>query len=79
MVLGNMTLAVSDELQNRMGKHREIRWSEIAREAFEKRLTELEWMDKITKQSRLTEKDAEEIGHKIKTEIWKRFKKRFSI
>ncbi|MBU2100162.1 hypothetical protein KKB11_02940 [Candidatus Micrarchaeota archaeon] len=65
-------------LKERMKKHSEVRWSEIAREAFEKRVEELEWMDKVLKNSEFTEDDAEEIGHKIKSEIWKRFRKRFS-
>lgn len=75
--MGNMTLAVPDELQKRMGRHKEIRWSNIARETFEERVKELELMDSILKESRLTEGDAEEIGHKIKAEIRKRFEKRF--
>lgn len=33
--------------------------------------------DKILKNSGLSEEDAEEIGHKIKAEIRKRFEKRF--
>ena len=74
----NVTLAVSDNLQKRMKSHSDVRWSEIAREAFEKRIIELEWMEEVLKSSKFTEKDAEEIGHKIKEKIWNRFKKRFS-
>jgi len=33
----------------------------------------LHWMDKLLEKSRLTEEDAEDIGHKIKSEIMKRF------
>ncbi len=77
IVLGNMTLAIPDELQEKMAKHSEIRWSNIARETFEERVKELEIMGKILKESRLSEEDAEEIGHKIKAEIRKRFEKRF--
>ncbi len=73
-----MTLAISQELEKKMEKHKDVRWSAVAREAFEKRVEELEWMDKILKNSEFTEKDAEEIGHKIKAEIAKRFAKRFS-
>lgn len=77
IVLGNMTLAIPDDLQEKMAKHSEIRWSKIARETFEERIKELELMDSILKNSELTEQDAEEIGHKIKAEIRKRFEKRF--
>ena len=75
--MGNMTLAIPDELQEKMSRHKEIRWSNIARETFEERLRELEFMDNILKDSRLSEADAEEIGHNIKAEIRKRFEKRF--
>lgn len=75
--MANMTLAIPNPLRDRMKKHSEVRWSEIAREAFEKRVEELEWMDKVLKNSEFTEEDAEEIGHKIKSEIRKRFEKRF--
>ena len=75
--MGNMTLAIPDELQQKMSKHKEIRWSNIARETFEERLRELELMNKILRHSRLSEADAEKIGHNIKAEIRKRFEKRF--
>ena len=76
--MANITLAVSDKLHKRMKSHSEVRWSEIAREAFEKRIEELEWMDEVLKSSKFSEKDANEIGHKIKDDIWKRYKKRVS-
>ncbi len=75
--MGNMTLAIPDKTQSRMQKHSEVRWSAVAREAFEKKVEELEFMDDVLKDSELTEQDAEEIGHKIKAEINKRFRKRF--
>ena len=75
--MANMTLAIPNELHGKMAKHSEIRWSNIARESFEEKVKELELMDSILKDSKLTEEDAEEIGHKIKSEIRKRFEKRF--
>lgn len=76
--MGNMTLAISPQLEKKMAKHKEVRWSAVAREAFEKRVEELEWMDKVLKNSRFTEEDAETIGHQIKADIFKRFSKRFN-
>lgn len=75
--MANMTLAIPDELHKKIMRHKEIRWSNIARESFEEKINELEIMDKILKDSRLTDADAEEIGNKIKAEIRKRFEKRF--
>lgn len=62
----NMTFAVPPEMIKLMKKHKEIRWSEIAREAIRRKVEELELMDKLASKSRLTEKDAIEIGRKIK-------------
>lgn len=71
--MANMTLSIPDELHQKMQMHSEFRWSEIARQAFERRLSEAELLNNLLKKSKLTEKDAEEIGNKIKTEIRKRF------
>lgn len=38
----NMTMAVPKEMHEKMRKHPEIKWTEIAREAIEKKLTILE-------------------------------------
>lgn len=71
----NMTLSVPAELHKEMSAHSEIKWSNVARQAFEKKVEELHWMDKILEKSTLTKKDAEEIGHKIKGEMAKRFRR----
>ncbi|MEK6882952.1 MAG: hypothetical protein AABY22_25230 [Nanoarchaeota archaeon] len=55
-----------------MKKFNEIKWSEIARRAIEERVSDLETMEKIVSKSRLTERDAKEIGNKIKRGIAKR-------
>lgn len=71
----NMTLSIPEELYKEMQAHAEFKWSEIAREAFEKKIKELHWIDHILRNSELTEADAERIGHKIKNEMAKRFLK----
>ena len=67
-----MTLALPEELYRIMRKHKETKWSEIARRALWDHAKKLEVMDKILFRSKLTEIDAEEIGNKIKREIAKR-------
>jgi len=62
----NITLAVSEELHNRMKKLSEVRWSEVVRKAIEQRINDLEVMNKIASKSKLTKKDVEEISKKIK-------------
>ncbi len=74
--MANMTLSIPEELHKELMTHQEIKWSEIARQAFDKKIKELHWIDKVLENSRLGEKDAEEIGHKIKHEMAKRFIKK---
>ncbi|MEK6891014.1 MAG: hypothetical protein AABX03_02655 [Nanoarchaeota archaeon] len=62
----NITLSISEELHKKMKKHREIKWSEVARASIEQRINDMETMDKILSKSKLTKKDAEEISKKIK-------------
>ncbi len=69
----NMTLSIPDDLHKKMRQHTELKWSDIARQAFEKKIKEIELMNKVLSKSELTEKDAERIGHQIKDKIGKRF------
>jgi len=69
----NMTLAVPEELNTIMKQHTEIKWSEIARRAMWAHAKKLELMENLAAESRLTEKDAEDIGHKIKAGLHKRY------
>lgn len=69
----NMTLAIPEELFQRMKKFKEMRWSEVARKAIEKRVEDLEVMESIASKSKLPEKDVEEIGKRIKASAAKKF------
>ena len=68
----NITLSIPEDIHKEIKKHKEIRWSEIARRAISDHAMKLKIMDKLTAKSKLTEKDAEEIGNKIKIGIAKR-------
>ena len=68
--MGNLTLALPDNLQERMRKHSEIRWSEVVRKSITQRIELLEMMDKITQKSKLTKKDVDDISRKIKKETF---------
>jgi len=68
----NMTLAIPEELHKIIKKHKEIKWTEIARQAMWEQARKLELMDNLLSKSELTEKDALEIGRKIKHEIAKK-------
>jgi|TARA_Y100000310_G_scaffold338992_1_gene430251 predicted CopG family antitoxin len=71
--MANMTLSIPDNLYEKMKTHKELKWSEIARQTFERKINEVELLDKMLKNSKLTEANVEEIGNKIKAEIRKRF------
>ncbi len=66
--MGNVTLALPEDLQERMKKHSEIRWSEVVRKSITQKIEMLEVMDRIAAKSKLTQKDVDEISRKIKKE-----------
>lgn len=68
----NVTLAVSEDLHMIMQKHKDIKWSEVARQAMWEKARKLELMDKLLAKSTLTEEDALELGRKIKHGIAKK-------
>jgi len=54
-------------------QNKSFNWHDIVEQIFKKRNKQLKEMDKLVKNSTLTESDAEQIGHKIKAKILKRF------
>ena len=68
----NMTLAIPEDLKKIMDKYSDVKWSEVARQAIWERARKLELMDKLLVKSKLTEKDALEIGRKINRGIARR-------
>ena len=68
----NITLSIPDGLKKKMEKYPEIKWSQIARKAIEEKIKDLELLDKLTKDSKLTEKDVEDIGKLIKEKMAKK-------
>lgn len=68
-----MTLSIPDELHTIVKKHTEIKWSEIARRAMWVQAQKLKLMDGLASKSKLTEKDIDELDHKIKAGLLKRF------
>jgi len=73
--MSTMTLAVPSDLKQEMKRFPIINWSEVARQSFEQRLRELKLLESITKDSKLTEKDVQALGAKIKRAISKQHEK----
>ena len=74
--MANVTLAVPEELRKIMRSHPEIKWSEVARQAMWEYAKKLELMDEVAKKSKLTEKDALELGRTINAGLAARYGKR---
>ena len=71
----NMTIAIPVDLHEKMKKHNEIKWSEIARRAIREYIEDLDKFDKLTASSKLDEDDIDELDHKIKKDISKHYRK----
>lgn len=69
-----ITLSVPEELKKEMDKSKFINWSEIAREAIREKVAQLGILNAIATKSKLTEKDALEIGRKIKKSMHEKYK-----
>ena len=71
--MANITLSIPDKIHKDMKKFSEVRWSEVARLAIAGRLETLKLADQLAKKSKLTSKDVEEFGRRIKRAATKRF------
>ena len=69
----NMTLALPEDIYRIVKSQKEIRWSQIARQAIEDYAKKLEFMDELLKNSELTEQDAMELGKKVNQALHKRY------
>jgi hypothetical protein len=67
-----MTLAVPNDLKHKMERFPEINWSEVARQAFNQRVKDLEFLRKFKEQSEITEEDALQMGAKLNKRLAKR-------
>ena len=70
--MANITLSIPDDLHRKMREFSEIKWSEVARKAIQKKVHDLEMLDKLTSKSKLTEKDVMEISDKINKSLAKK-------
>lgn len=65
----NLTLSIPPELKERMDKHPEINWSQVARGGIQRMLDDLEFLDRMTVTSELTEADAIRLGRDLKKRV----------
>lgn len=60
-----ITLSVPEDLKKDMDESKEINWSEVARVAIKTKVAQLRILKTISSKSKLTEKDALDLGRKI--------------
>ena len=68
----NMTLAIPEELHSLMQKHKQIKWSEVAREALWSQAKKMELLDSLLSKSKLTKKDVDILSETIKKKVAQR-------
>lgn len=70
--MANITLAIPETLHEKMKKHREIRWSEVVRLAIQKKIEDLELLEKLVGKSKLAAEDALKISEHIDRAVAKK-------
>ncbi|OIO09205.1 MAG: hypothetical protein AUJ52_06735 [Elusimicrobia bacterium CG1_02_63_36] len=68
----NLTLAISEEIKQRMAMFPEINWSEVARQAIIEKTKIMEHAQTLLAGSKLTEQDAVRLGEQAKLKVSKR-------
>lgn len=68
----NVTLSIPTDLKHKMETFAEINWSAVAREAFDDKIKDLEFIKKFKAKSRLTERDAIRLGRELNKNLRKR-------
>ncbi len=72
----NVSVSVNEDIRQKMLQFGFVNWSEVARQAFAKKITELEVMERFTSDSEMTEKDALRLGAKVNAGLAKRLSKK---
>ncbi len=73
LVVPNMTLSVDDELFAEIKRHKEIKWSEVARQAFRRKLDHVHVWDRLLAESELTEADISDVARDVDESMARRF------
>jgi len=70
----NMTLAIPEDLKEKMDRFKEINWSEVARQAIREKTLLLERVNQMLSRSTLDEASIEAHAAKIKKSVSKKHK-----
>jgi hypothetical protein len=70
-----ITLAVPDELKQKMDSFPEMNWSEVARQAFKQKIDDMDFLKMFKEKSKLTEEDALKLGKEVSMAVSSRLRK----
>ena len=70
-----LTLAVPDEMKEKMDSFPEMNWSEVARQAFGRKIEDMEFLRKFKEKSKLTKADALRLGKEVNREVSNKLRK----
>ena len=70
-----LTLAVPDEMKQKMDSFPEMNWSEVARQAFMQKIEDMEFLRKFKEKSKITETDALRLGKEVGKEVSNKLRK----
>ena len=70
----NMTLAIPEDLKEKMDRFQEINWSEVARQAIREKTLLLERMNQMLSSSRLDEASIDASAAKIRKNVSRKHK-----
>ena len=71
----NVTLSIPNELKQKMDSLAEINWSAVAREAFDEKIKDMEFIKKFKAKSTLTEADTLRLGKEGSKSLSNRLRK----
>lgn len=71
--MSNVTVSVPEEMKHKMDDFEEINWSAVARQAFEQKIHDLEFIERFREDSELTEEDALRLGKEVNEELADRY------
>ena len=68
----NVTLSIPNELKQKMDTFAELNWSAVAREAFDEKIRDMEFIKKFKAKSTITEENALKWGAELNKNLAKR-------
>ena len=71
----NVTLSIPNELKQKMDTFAEINWSAVAREAFDEKVRDMEFIKKFKAKSTITKEDALRWGKEVSKSLSNRLRK----